>query len=267
MDWKKLMGVVGISVMVLSGCAGVETAGRGMGLLVLSPFMIAGGIAEGLVWLPYTMATDLHTLNRGLVQAERTTLDDAYRSTYGVSIEDGRVDARTGEIRGQSQRPFRSMLDATHALQKLLIARGMDRERASRYILCSIDSHTRSRGHILLSVVYRHPGMNPVRVMHKHTGIAATLNPEQSAWREPYATSLDGATVDEVVDWAGMENRLLDSHKVVGLMMVTAVESIQSGKRSDDYWDTERRWMSGETGEIIEASKRKGLEAIHRQTR
>lgn len=251
--------------MISAGCAGIQTAATGVGLLVLSPLMIAGGISQGLAFLPYTLTTDLDRLNQGLKESQATTLNEAYRSAYGVSIEDGRVNRQTGEIRGED-RPFRTMMEATQALQKLLADKGMTPEKASHYVVCSIDSHTRSRGHILVSVVYRHPGMQPIRVTHKHTGIVTTLRPEQSAWREPYEKSVDGETIDEIVDWAGFEYGLLGSHKVVGMLMVTAVESIQAGKRSDDYWGAERRWISGETGQIIEETKKKGMEAIQRKT-
>lgn len=255
-------------VLVLLLCSpaysmGLRTAAGGVGMLILSPFMIASGLAEGLAMLPYTLSTDLHQLNRGLMEAQATTLDEAYRSVYGVGIDDGRVDPQTGRVEGTA-RPFRSMLDATYALQKLLGEKGMDRETASHYILCSIDSHTRSRGHILLSVVYRHAGMNPIRVVHKHSGIVRTLRPSDPAWREPYRQSVEGELIDEVIDWAGLENRLLDSHKVVGMLMVTASESILAGKRMDNYWETERQWMSGQTDVIIEQTKRKGLEAINK---
>lgn len=242
---------------------GLRTVADGVGLLILSPLMIAGGLAEGLAMLPYTFSTNMHALNRGLMEAEATTLDEAYRSLYGCGIDNNRVDPKTGSVEGD-RRPFRTMLEATYALQKLLVDKGMDPQTASHYILCSIDSHTRSRGHILVSVVYRHPGMNQIRVVHKHSGIVRTLQPRQPAWREPYHKDVNGETIDEVVDWGGLENYLLGSHKVVGMLMVSAVESILAGKRADNYWEIERRWMSGRTAEIIEQTRRKGLEAIQK---
>lgn len=256
--------IVVMLVLVLcwpAGASGFGNVFSGLGLLILSPLMIAGGLAEGLAFLPYTLATDLHQLNQGLMEANATTLEEAYQSVYGVSIDSPRVNPTSGKVDGV-RRPFDNMLEASEALQKLLREKGMPADEASHYILCSIDSHTRSRGHILLSVVYRHPGMNPFRVVHKHSGIVRMLYPSQPAWREPYRTSSDGETIDEVIDWGGLENNLLKSHKVVGMLMVTASESILAGKRADDYWDIERRWMSGQTREIVEQTKKKGIDAI-----
>ena len=36
--------------------------------------------------------------------------------------------------------------------------------------------------------------------------------------------------------------------------MVLAAEAVKSGKRSPEYWQVERRWMAGETTEIIRES-------------
>ena len=66
--------------------------------------MIVGGIAQGLAFLPYTIATGLQELNRALVDAQAVTLDDAYRAGYGVTLDDPRVDQRTGEVRGARSR-------------------------------------------------------------------------------------------------------------------------------------------------------------------
>ena len=36
--------------------------------------------------------------------------------------------------------------------------------------------------------------------------------------------------------------------------MVLAAEAVKSGKRSPDYWQVERRWMGGESVQIIRES-------------
>ena len=40
-------------------------------------------------------------------------------------------------------------------------------------------------------------------------------------------------------------------------LMVLGAESVKSGKRAQDYWQAERRWMAGETTELIRESMAK----------
>ena len=53
------------AVLLVTGCAGPngqtagETFARGLTGLILSPFMIVGGILQGLAFLPYTIGTGL----------------------------------------------------------------------------------------------------------------------------------------------------------------------------------------------------------------
>lgn len=248
-----------VSTMLLAGCAtpegqlAMETMSRGLINLVLSPVMIVAGLAQGLAFLPYTIGTGLAELNRGLLQAQAVSLDDSYKSTFGVPITDPRVNPQTGAIAADVKR-FSTMLEATQAFQRLLVSQGMPEGTAQRYVLVSIDTHTRSRGHILLSVVYRHPGMQPFRVVSKHTGIATTFRPENAGWREPYERDVNGQLIDEVIDWVGMEFDLLKQDKITGMLMVLAAEAAKSGRRSTDYWQAERRWMVGETTQIVRES-------------
>lgn len=246
----KRMWAIAAMAALLSACAPVETVATGIGLLVLSPFIIASGLAQGLAFLPQTLGTDVDKLNEGLRQAKATSLDEAYRSLYGVSLSDNRVERRSGRIEGRS-RPFRTMLEASYALQELLVEKGMDADEASHYLVCSIDTHNRSRGHILLSVVRRNSGMSSMTVLHKHSGARRLLRKEDPDWREPYRRTVDGDEIDMVVDWTGTEASHLESHKFVALLMVSAMESIKSGRRAPEYWQAERRWMNGESGEII----------------
>jgi hypothetical protein len=183
------------ALLVLGGCGtpegqlALETFGRGLAGLILSPLMILAGLAQGLAFLPYTVGTGLTDLNRALLQAHAVSLDDSYRATFGVPISDPRVNPQSGEVAGEGlygrHRP-EAMFEATRAFQKLLVSQGMPEERAQHYVLTGIYTHTRTRGHILLAVVYRHPGMQPFRVVSRHTGIVTTFRPEHMGWREPY---------------------------------------------------------------------------------
>ncbi|MFQ5898204.1 MAG: hypothetical protein ACE5JN_08150 [Candidatus Methylomirabilia bacterium] len=260
-----------VSILVLAGCVtmegqlAMETLGRGLANLVLAPFMIIAGLAQGLAFLPYTIGTGLVELNRALLQAQAVSLDDSYQATFGVSIADPRVDSQTGEVAGHNlygrYRP-EAMPEATRTFQRLLISQGMPEEKAQHYVLGGVYTHTMSRGHILLSVMYRHLGRQPFRVVSKHTGITTTFRPENRGWREPYERDVDGQLIDEVIDWAGIEYALLRRDKVVATLMVLAAEAVKSGKRSPEYWQVERRWIAGETTQIIRESLDKVKRAL-----
>jgi hypothetical protein len=266
--WMRGVSLGLVGALLLGGCAApggapdgrlaAETFGRGVLNLLLAPVMIVAGIVQGLAFLPYTLGMGLSELNRSLIQAQAVSLDDSYKATFGVALADPRVDQKTGEVAGETvgfgrYRP-EAMMEATRAFQRLLVSQGMDEERARHYVLGGVYTHTRSRGHILLSVAYRHTAMQPFRVVSKHTGIATTLRPESMGWREPYPRDVDGAVVDEVIDWTGLEYSLLRQDKVVATLMALAVESVKSGKRSPDYWAIERRWIAGESTAIIRES-------------
>jgi hypothetical protein len=62
------------------------------------------------------------------------------------------------------------------------------------------------------------------------------------------------AIVDEVIDWTGIEYHLLRQDELVATLMVLAAESVKSGKRSHDYWQAERRWIAGDSAEVIRES-------------
>jgi hypothetical protein len=254
--------------LLLAGCAtpdgapngrlAAETVGRGLVNLILSPFMIVAGIAQGLAFLPYTLATGLGELNRALLQAQAVPLDDSYKATFSVSMNDSRVDPRSGEIRGQEglygrYRP-EAILEANRAFQRLLVSQGMPEEKARHYELTGNYGYAWSRGHILLAVVYRHPGAQPFRVLAKQTGIVTTFRPDQRGWYEPYERDVNGEAVDELIDWAALDYKLLRHDKVVATLMVLAVEAVKTGKRSPEYWDVERRWITGESGRIVRES-------------
>jgi hypothetical protein len=262
---QRIVSVIVVVALLVTGCAtggegpsGFEVFARGLAALMLSPFMIVGGIAQGLGFLPYTVGVALTDMNRALLQAQAVSLDDSYKAAHGVSIDDPRVHPQTGEIRdgGGLYGRYRpeAIFEANRAFQRLLVSQGMSEERAQHYVLAGIYTHAWSRGHILLTVVYRHPGAQPFRVRAKTTGIVTTLRPTQRGWYEPYASDLDGRVIDEVIDWAGLEYRLLRQDKVVATLMALAAESVKQGRRQHDYWQAERRWLAGESPAVMRES-------------
>lgn len=264
-----------VTTMFVCGCAtggapdgrvAAETFGQGLKNLFLSPIMIVSGIAQGIAFLPYTIGTGLTELNKGLLQANAVPLDDSYKATFGVSIEDKRVDPESGKIKGQDgiygrYRP-EAIFEANRSLHRLLVQQGMPEKEARNYVLVGNYRYAFTRNQILLAVVYRHPGDQPFRVVAKQTGILTTFRPDQRGWYEPYERDVDGQALDEVVDWVALDYKVLRQEKVVATLMVLSAESIKSGKRSPDYWQAEGPWMAGETAGVIRQSQNRVKTAL-----
>ncbi|PYM39224.1 MAG: hypothetical protein DME12_19365 [Candidatus Rokuibacteriota bacterium] len=269
---KRLTCSLLTATLLVSGCAsydgrtGMETFGRGMLNLVLSPLMIASGLAQGLAFLPYTLGTGLGELNKALLQANAVSLDDSYKATFGVPITDQHVDQKSGDVYGQEGLYGRfkpeAIVEANRAFQRLLVSQGMKEDQAQNYTLTGNYRYAWSRGHILLAVVYRHPGAQPFRSAAKQTGIVTTFRPDQRGWYEPYERDVNGQAIDEVIDWAAMEYALLRQDKLVATLMVLGAEAVKSGKRAPSYWGAERRWQAGETAAILKESGDKVKRAL-----
>ena len=264
--------VLASSLLVTVACAspegrvGLETFGRGVANLMLSPFMIVTGLAQGLAFLPYTIGMGLTELNQALLQANAVPLDDAYKATFNVSIADKAVNPESGEIAGQDGLYGRykpqAIVEATRAFQRLLVSQGMSEERARHYVLAGNYDYAWTRGQILLAVVYRHPGAQPIRPTSRTTGIVTTFRPDQRAWYAPYERDVRGEAIDEVIDWAALEYAALRHDKVVATLMVLAAEAVKEDRRSHDYWPAERRWRAGETTAIMRESADKVKRAL-----
>jgi hypothetical protein len=264
-----------MTTMVLDGCAtggppesrvAADTFGQGVKNLILSPFMIVAGIAQGIAFLPYTIGTGLNELNKGLLQANVVPLDDSYKATFGLSIDDQRVDQKSGEVKGKDalygHYRAEAIFEANRSLRRLLVSQGMPEKEAKNYVLTGNYRYAFTRNQILLAVVYREAGEQPFRVAAKQTGIVTTFRPDQRGWFEPYERDVNGQAIDEVVDWVAMDYKSLRQEKVVATLMVLSVESIKSGKRSPDYWQVEGPWMAGDTSNVIRQSRNRGKSAV-----
>jgi hypothetical protein len=271
---------VALSVLVVScvtpdgrgpdGRLAMETFGRGVLNLVLSPVMIVAGIAQGIAFLPYTVGMGLSELNKALLQANAVSLDDSYKATFGVSIADRQVHQKTGDVYGQEGLYGRykpeALPAANQAFQRLLVSQGMSEETARTYVLVGNYSHAWSRGQILLAVERRDVGSQPFRVSGKRTSIVTTFRPDQRGWYEAYERDVEGRPLDEVLDWAAMEYALLRQDKVVATLMVLAAEAVKADKRAPDYWMAERRWLAGDTSAVMQESVEKVRRALPSST-
>jgi hypothetical protein len=268
------------STLVLAGCAapgpndyayhaaerGMQAVGTGLGNLILAPFMIVAGLLQGLAFLPYTAGVALDDLNRALIKANAVSLEDSYRAAYGVSLSDPRVDHKTGQVAGSGfgfgrYRPG-ALADASNAFQRLLVSQGMPEAAARHYIVVADYTYTKERGVILLAVVYRHTGAEPFQVVSKHTGITTTFRPQNLGWRNAYERDVNGQLIDEVIDWTGIEYASLQQDKLVATLMSIAAESVKTGRRANDYWSEERRWIAGETKQVMADSAGRVQQAI-----
>jgi len=55
-----------------------------------------------------------------------------------------------------------------------------------------------------------------------------------------------------------MEAPRLDQDKIVAMLLVLAVESVNAGKRAPEDRDVERRWTAGDTAAIVAESRGRG---------
>jgi len=264
---KKLL-VCLTSFFFISACApppaagpspehGFNSAGAGIGQLVLSPFMIAAGLLEGIASLPYFLAVGLHDLNSQMVAANaRVTLDDTYESAYGTRLSRVPESGSTGVV-------FRRMKHATRNFQKVLKNYGV--HDADRYILTSIKTANGVgyQGYTLYAVSYRPRDVIQVIDKYDHASLRHYA-PAERLYYEPYPADANGRPLDEIIDWAAVQRRDISTQKGQAILMTLAANSVLNHKRSPEYWDIERRWIAGEYRQIVarrtaELKKRMGV--------
>lgn len=222
---------------------GFQTAGIGIGQLMLSPLMIAAGLVEGIASLPFFLSAGVHELNQGLVQANASmTLDDTYRAAYGERLSDVPASGDTGRV-------FTEMRSATVFFQSMLNRYGV--KDANRYVLTAIRTAD-ADGYTLYAVVRRDSETVQVADKLDPTRLR-TLTPVDLDYYRPYFQDTSGQRLDHVVDWAGISRRHIQTQKGQAILMNLAANSILNDKRSDDYWQAERRWMVGGFREIASA--------------
>ncbi|MBI2204180.1 MAG: hypothetical protein HYU41_10060 [Candidatus Rokubacteria bacterium] len=272
MNWLRTRVIAVLLIPAFVACAtpeggvGLQTFGRGVMNLVLAPLMIVSGIVQGLAFLPYTIGVGLKELNEALLRADAVPLDDSYKAAFQTSMNDPKVDQQTGEIQGHEGLYGRykpeAMFEVNRAFHRLLVSQGMPEAKTRHYVLGGNYQYAWTRNEILLAVMYRHPGPQPFRTSSKATGILTTFRPDQRAWHEPYERDAGGQVIDEVIDWAALEYKVLRHDKVVATLLVLAAEAVKADKRAHDYWPTERRWRAGETTAIRHESLDKVKRAL-----
>lgn len=254
---KKIARLV-VVVLILSACAtpqqngpnakhGLDSAMLGLAHLVLSPIQIAAGLMEGIAAIPFYLSTNIHEINKGLIEAQaKITMDDTYEAAYGKRLSQVPDDGNTGEV-------FRRMKHATEFFQKILKQYGV--ENYDSYILTSIDTAT-DKGFTLFAVVYR--PAKKIDVLDKYDGKThRTFTSEDRLFYEPFALSADNQKLDTIVDWAGLESKDVETQKGQAIMLTMAANSVVMAKRSPEYWDVEKRWIAGDYLKIVQAQMNK----------
>ena len=250
---KATRPLVAVSVLCLVvGCAPVRTdggtpehgfdaAGIGIGYLILSPILIAAGLLEGIVSLPYFIAADLHALNRGMVEAQaRVNLEETYQYAYDEPLAGVPEDGDTGRV-------FRHLRDATRHFQKVLKGYGV--EDYDRYVLTAVRTADRE-GYTLYAVVHRPAEV--IRIVDRHDGgTVRVLRPGDRRYYEPHLRGANGRLLDVVIDWAGVPRTSIKTQKGQAILMTIAANSVLINRRSDDYWDAEQRWLAGDYLDIV----------------
>jgi len=254
---KKIM-IISICFFLLTfSCAGPQRHGMGsifagIAHLVLSPVQIAAGLIEGISSLPYYLSTNIHEINKGLIDAQaKITLDDTYDSAYGKRLSQVPQDGNTGEV-------FRRMKNATKYFQVVLKKYGI--RNANRYILTSIDT-ANSEGYTLFAVVYR--SLDYIEVIDKYDGrTLRKFSKEDRLYYEPFERDASGQSLDEIIDWTGIPRDIIKTQKAQALLITLAANAVVDGKRSQEYWEAERKWIGGDFLEIVSQKSNKARERM-----
>ena len=254
MKTKRLSWLLAIAVFLLASCVAPPQGGpdaergflgmfKGIGHLVLAPFQIAAGLLEGVAALPYYAGTTLAAINDGLAKAQaKVTLDDTYESAYGKRLNQVGPEGDTGEV-------FRRMRHASEYFQKVLKRYGI--RDPEHYILTSIDTANR-QGATLFAVVYR--PATAITVIDKYDGkTIRRFTAEDRLFYEPFQTDAQGRPLDTVIDWGGLPIDQYTSQKQQAVLLTLAANAVAEGRKRSDYWEAERRWISGAFLEVMKA--------------
>jgi len=207
--------------------------GIALGYLIASPVLILAGLAEGIAAAPYFVDADLHEMDRVMSSSNsQVSLGRTYEYAYQAPIESVPSDGDTGQV-------FRHMRPATEHFRKVL--RGYGIEDAGNYVLTAVRSADRE-GYTLYGLVYRPAGAIRVR---DASGGTRTLTEADDAYYQPYAQDAYGRSLDMVIDWAGVPRTSIRTQKGQAILMTLAANSVMINRRSDDYWEVERRWIAG----------------------
>ncbi|MEE8499743.1 MAG: hypothetical protein V3S27_04150, partial [Kiloniellales bacterium] len=81
------------------------------------------------------------------------------------------------------------------------------------------------------------------------------LSPGNRSYYKPYERDARGQPLDVVIDWAGVPRTTIKTQKGQAILMTLAANSVIINRRSDSYWDIEKRWIEGDYKRIVAERK------------
>ena len=208
------------------------------GLAVMTQMMMMAG-APGLIFFPFLVAADIHATNAAMEESRsKATLAQTYEYAYDRSFNTVASSGNTGDI-------FRDMKSATAHFRSVLLGHGV--ANANAYVLTAVRSADQE-GFTLYSAAIR-----PVRSVQVRTvsGRLRTLTEADKDFYRPIQYDALGIQVDRVVDWAGVERRMIATQKGQAILMTLAANSVLIGRRSEDYWQARHRWLTGDYRGVV----------------
>jgi hypothetical protein len=182
-------------------------------------------------------------MNREMEKANtNVTLDETYQYAYGRRLDSVPKSGSTGRV-------FRHMSAATGHFQNVL--RGYGVADYDRYLLTAVRSADRA-GYTLYGVVYRPE--RQIRILDQNNRVR-NLSPGDRSYFRPYERDASGRPLDVVIDWAGVPRTTIKTQKGQAILMTLAANSVIINRRSDSYWDIEKRWIEGDYKSIVAERK------------
>lgn len=240
-----------LSVILIAGCVPLRAGepspasalGQVLGYILVSPALILIGLVEGISSAPYYVSGDIHAMNAEMEAADaNVTLDQTYQYAYNRPLDTVPKSGDTGKV-------FRHLGEANPYFQNVLKGYGV--ADYDRYLITAIRTADRE-GYTLYGLVYRPTRQIRVR---DESGQVRTLGPRNRLYYRPYEVDADGAPLDSVIDWAGVPRTTIKTQKGQAILMTLGANAVLINRRSDDYWEAERRWLDGHHKEI--ATERK----------
>jgi len=193
--------------------------------------LVAGLALMSVAAVPITIGVILSSLPlvmhaRKVDVIGRISLDDVYRTAYGVPVDSPEVDPATGQLLDRQRVPERTMQQARRDFDAIAAAHGI---ATTDYALCREVQRRDGRTYLLLSIM-RRPGA-PGNTQSTQPGSDDEYLPDPKR--------------DAALDWVAIDAELLGSDRGYALLLVASLQSAVNGKPARDYWHVRSLWQQG----------------------
>ncbi|MCP5072458.1 MAG: hypothetical protein GY947_04080 [Rhodobacteraceae bacterium] len=221
-----------------------RAVGVAVGYVAISPVLILAGLLEGIATLPYFLEGDIHHMNRTMEASKSSvTFDQTYRYAYNRKLDSVPASGNTGQI-------FQNMRDATRHFQAVLTGYGV--VNPQKYVLTAVRSADHD-GYTLYALIHRPAHSITVK---DRSGRMRILTARDNEFYRPYEFDARGRPLDVVLDWAGVPRTSIRTQKGQAILMTLGANSVLINRRSNDYWNVERRWRNGQYRQVVTERKR-----------